>query len=82
MKGFDNLEMFFKRNFIKDNGYCIISTRRLTYSISLFSWQKFLFEQYYDYRSNQITCIRLATYKDFGKYLKEISLSSLTPAKG
>jgi hypothetical protein len=77
MKGFNNLEMFFKKTFIKNNAHFLISTQRLAYTISLFSWQKFLFEQYFDQENNRIICIRLATNNDMEKYLKEISISTL-----
>jgi hypothetical protein len=77
MKGFNNLQMFFKKGFIKDNGAFLISTKRLGCTISLFSWQTFLFEQYYDNSNRQVTCIRLATYRDLEKYLTEIGLSEL-----
>lgn len=74
--------MFFKKNFIKDNGYLLIATEQINLTISLYSWQKFLFEQYYDRRTCQITCIRLASYKDLEKYMNEISLTELHLVRG
>jgi hypothetical protein len=82
MKGFNNLQMFFKKTFIKDNGHYLISTQQEYYTISLFSWQKFLFEQYYHRKNREVTCIRLASTKDLQKYLKEISLEDLPLLKG
>jgi hypothetical protein len=67
--------MFFKKNFIKDHAYFLISTQRICYTISLFSWQNFLFEQYYHRKDRKVTCIRLASTKDLEKYMNEISLS-------
>lgn len=69
--------MFFKKNFIKDNGHFLISTQRIGYTISLFSWQKFLFERYYHQKNGEVTCIKLASNKDLEKYMKEISISDL-----
>ena len=74
MKGFNNLQMFFKRNFIKDNGHFLISTRLGGFTINLFSWQNFLFEQHYHRKNRQVTRIRLISNEDLDKYLKEITL--------
>lgn len=81
MEGFNNLEMFFKKSFISNNCQFIIATSAFRDTVCLFAWESFLFELYYDRKTRDITCIRLASYKDFDKYLAEISLPEFFLAK-
>jgi hypothetical protein len=77
MKGFNNLELFFKKDFVKQNANFLISANYLRYIVNLYSWDKFLIEQYFDRGQNHITMVMLAGTKDLEKYMKEISLADL-----
>lgn len=77
MKGFNNLELFFKKNFVRKNTKFLIATPYLHYTASLYAWNKFLIEQYYDNKQGEVTVITLARHKDLKKYIDKIDLSDL-----
>lgn len=77
VKGFNDLELFFKKDFIKENARFLISANHLHFIVNLYSWDRFLFEQYFDREKNCITMVTLAGKIDLDKYLKEISLADL-----
>jgi hypothetical protein len=77
MKGFNSLELFFKRDFLRKNCRRLISTISFEYTISLYCWNGFFIEQYYDIQRREVTKIVLAGKKDLEKYMKEISLADL-----
>jgi hypothetical protein len=77
VKGFNGLELFFKKDFINKNADFLLSTKHFEHTVSLYSWDKFLIEQYFDLEQKQITLVTLAGKKDLEKYLKEISIADL-----
>ena len=77
MRGFNDLELFFKKDFIKENAHFLISTNHLQCIVNLYSWDKFMFEQYFDREKNCITMVTLAGKNDLEKYMTEISLADL-----
>lgn len=77
VKGFNSLELFFKKDFINTNANFLISAKFPCYIVSLYSWDKFLIEQYFDLERKQITLVTLAGKKDLEKYMKEISIADL-----
>ena len=77
MKGFNDLELFFKKDFIKENARFLISANHLQYIVNLYSWDRFMFEQYFDREKSCITMVTFAGKSDLEKYMKEISLADL-----
>ena len=77
MKGFNSLELFFKKDFVKRSTNFIISTTHLNYTVKLYWWNEFFFEQYFDHTSGAITVVKQANKGDLEKYLKEIDISAL-----
>ena len=75
--GFNNLELFFKKDFIRKNATCLAAVRHFNYNVKLYVWIKYLIEQYYDRDKRRITLIRLASPKALEKYENEIDISSL-----
>jgi hypothetical protein len=77
MKGFNSLELFFKKDFVKKNAKFLISTESERCTVKLYSWDKFFIEQYFDNEHQVIIMVVLVGKKDLDKYLKEISISDL-----
>jgi hypothetical protein len=77
MRGFNSLELFFKKNLIERHSDFIISTTYFGYTVELHSWNKYLIEQYFDNQANEITRITLAGKIALEKYMKEINIAEL-----
>jgi hypothetical protein len=77
MKGFNSLELFFKKDFVRRNAKFLISTGGVRCTVKLYSWDNFFIEQYIDNKHQEIILVTLASKKDLEKYLKEISISDL-----
>lgn len=77
MKGFNRLELCFKRIVVKELGVFLMSTDFFNYTVELYSWDVFFIEQYYDNIQGSITRITLACDKDMDKYMDDISLADL-----
>lgn len=77
MKGFNSLELFFKKDFVRKNAKFLISTGSVRCTVKLYSWDKFFIEQYFDNEHQVIIMVMLVNKKDLDKYLKEISISEL-----
>ena len=77
MKGFKTLDLYFKRNILKQQANYLISTIHLHYTVRLYSWDRFFIEQYYDNEMEQITRITLACHNDMDKYMNDISLADI-----
>jgi hypothetical protein len=77
MKGFNNLDLFFKSDLLRKQAQYLVSTGYYHYTVKLFTWDRFFIEQYYDNEQEKITRITLAGKTDMEKYLKDISLSDL-----
>jgi hypothetical protein len=80
VKGFNDLELFFKKDFVKENTRFLISANHLQYIVNLYSWDRFMFEQYFDREKSCITMVTLASMNDLEKYMKEIGLADLALA--
>jgi hypothetical protein len=77
MKGFNALDIFFKVNFIIENGKHVLNTNYGNYAVDLFSWDRFFFELYRDRNMTTVTRASQASPRDMVKYLNKISLADL-----
>jgi hypothetical protein len=77
MKGFNSLELFFKKDFVKSNARFLLSIQFFQHTVELYYWDKFFIEQYFDNQQKKITFVKLANTSDLEKYIMEINISDL-----
>ena len=77
MERFNSLELRYKGSLLKKNALYLMLTNYQHYTVTLYYWDRFFIELYYDDERGQATRITLASTKDLDKFLKEISIAGL-----
>ena len=77
MERFNSLELRYKGSLLKKNAVYLMLTNYQHYTVTLYYWDRFFIEHYYDDELGQATRITLANAKDLDKFLKEISITGL-----
>jgi hypothetical protein len=77
MERFNSLELRYKGSLLKKNAVYLMLTNYQHYTVTLYYWDRFFIELYYDDERGQTTRITLASTKDLDKFLNEISITCL-----
>lgn len=77
MKGFNNLDLYFKNHLLKQQAIYLLKTSVLHYTVKLYSWDRFFIETYFDTNTARITKIKIAEAEDMEKHLVAISLCEI-----
>ena len=76
MKGFNNLDLFYKSDLLKQQADYLLTMEIEECSVKLYAWDRFFIEQYFD-TEEQVTKITIAGKLEMNKYLKNIGLGDL-----